>query len=110
MLCTSSGTRHPRRCCWLPDDRDSSRGQPGMLRVDIPYLDPDHHRVPRWAGRMPGDLEKARAGKEHCPGIFRRAEFPVDGQAQNVAVEATAPAQVGRAQEDPAAQDVHGTI
>ena len=65
---------------------------------------------PRWVGRMPGDLEKARTEKEYRPGIFRLAELPVDGQAQNVAVEATAPAQVAGAQEDPAAQNVHATI
>ena len=30
---------------------------------------------------MPGDLEKARAEKEHRPEIFRPPEFPVDGKA-----------------------------
>jgi hypothetical protein len=34
------------------------------------------------AGRVPGDLGQARAGEEHHPGIIRRAELPVDGQAQ----------------------------
>jgi hypothetical protein len=32
----------PRLGYWLPDDRDSSRDEPGMLRLDIPHLDPDH--------------------------------------------------------------------
>jgi hypothetical protein len=35
----------------LPDNRDSSRSQPGMLGVDIPDLDPNHHRVPGRAGQ-----------------------------------------------------------
>ena len=46
---------------------------------------------------MPGDFEQGLAEKEHYPGIFLRPELPVDGQAQHVAVEATAPAQVAGA-------------
>jgi len=34
-----------------------------------PYLNPDHHRAPGKAGRVPGDLEQARAEEEHHPGI-----------------------------------------
>ena len=96
--------------CGFPDDRDSGCGQPGVLGVDIPYLDPDHHRAPGRAGRVPGDFEQPRAEEEHHAGIVRRAELPVDGQAQDVAVEAAAAVQVARAQEDPAAQNVHATI
>jgi len=65
----------PRLCCRLPDDRDRDRGQPGILRADIPYLDPDHHRAPRRAARMPGDFEQCLAEEEHHPGTFRRAEL-----------------------------------
>ncbi len=28
------------------DERDSRPGQPGMLRMDIPYLNPGHYRTP----------------------------------------------------------------
>ena len=94
----------------LPDDRDSGRGQPGVLGVDIPHLDPDHHRAPGRAGRVPGDLEQPLAEEEHHPGIVRRTELPVDGQAQQVAVEAAAAVQVAGPQQDPAAQNVHATI
>ena len=59
---------------------------------------------------MPGDLEESRAGEEHHAGIAWRAEFPVDGQAQDVAVETAAAAQVPGPQEGPAAQNVHATI
>jgi hypothetical protein len=59
---------------------------------------------------VPGDLEQARAEEEHHPGIVRRAELPVDGQAQHVAVEAAAAVQVAGPQQDPAAQNVHATI
>ena len=69
---------------WLPDDRDSGRGQPGVLCVNIPHLHPDHHRAPGRAGRMPGDLKQSLAEKEHQPGIIRRAELPVDSQAQRM--------------------------
>jgi len=90
-----------------PDDGDSGRGQPGVLGVDIPDLDPDHHRVPCRDGRMPGHLEHARTEEEHHPGIIRRAELPVDGQAQRVAVEAAAAVQVAGPQQDPAAAELN---
>ena len=96
--------------CGPPDDGDCGRGQPGVFGVDIPYLNPDHHRVSGRAGHMPRHLEQSRAKEEHNPRIVRRAELPVDGQAQYVAVEAAAAAQVARPQQDPAAQNVHATI
>jgi hypothetical protein len=96
--------------CGPPDDGDSSRRQPGVLGADIPDLDPDHHRLPGRAGRVPGDLEQARAKEEHHPGIVRRAELPVDGKAQRVAVEAATAVQVAGPHQDPAAQNVHTTI
>jgi hypothetical protein len=65
--------------------------------------------VPGRAGRVPGDLERPRA-ENTTPGIVWRAELPVDGQAQYVAVEAAAAVQVAGPQEDPAAQNVHATI
>jgi hypothetical protein len=95
---------------WLPHNRDSGRGQPGVLGVNIADLDPDHHRAPGRAGRLPGDLEQSLAEEEHQPGIVRRPELPVDRQAQQVTVEAAAAVQVARAQQDPAAQNVHATI
>ena len=100
----------PRLCCGFPDDADSGCDQPGVLGVDIPYLDPDHHRVPGRAGRVPGNFEQSRAQEEHHSGIVPRAELPVDGQAQDIAVEAAAAVQVAGAQEDPAAQNIHATI
>jgi len=80
--------------CRCPDDRDAGRSQPAVLGRDIPYLDPDQHRAPGRTGRVPGDLQESRAEEEHHPGIIRGAELPVDGQAQDVAVEATAAVQV----------------
>jgi serine phosphatase RsbU (regulator of sigma subunit)/integral membrane sensor domain MASE1 len=55
-------------------------------------------------------LGSDQAQGEDQPTIVRRAELPVDGQAQRVAVEAAAPVQVGGPQQDPAAQNVHVTI
>ena len=66
--------------------------------------------LPGRAGRVPGDLEQPLAEEEHQPGIVRRAELPVDGQAEQVTVEAAAAVQVAGAQQDPAAQNVHATI
>ena len=59
---------------------------------------------------MPGDLEESRAGEEHHAGIAWRAEFPVDGQAQDVAVETAAAVQIAGPQQYPAAQHVHAAI
>jgi hypothetical protein len=73
--------RAPRLGCRCPHDRDSGLGQPGVLGVNIADLDPDHHRAPGRAGRMPGDLEQSPAEEEHQPGIVRRAELPVDRQS-----------------------------
>ena len=88
---------------WLPHNRNSGRGKPGVLSANIAYLNPDHQRAPGRVGRVPGDLEQPLAEEEHHPGIVRRAELPVDGQAQQVTVEAAAAVQVAGAQEDPAA-------
>src|SRR5262249_28797995 len=81
-----------------------------MFRGQVPYLKPDHDRAPPRAVTAPGDLEKPVAEEEHHPAIRRRAEFPVDREAQYVAIEALAAGQVGRAQQDPAAQYLHATI
>jgi hypothetical protein len=71
----------PRLRSGLPDDRDSGRGQPSVLGVNIPDLEPDHHRAAGGAGPVPGDLEQSLAEEEHHPGILRGAELPVDSQA-----------------------------
>jgi hypothetical protein len=52
----------------VADDGDFGRGQPGVLGMNIPYLDSGHHRVSGRADRMPGDLEQSRAEEEHHPG------------------------------------------
>jgi hypothetical protein len=88
----------PGLSSWLPHNRDSGRGQPGMLGVDIPDLNPDHHRAPKRAVRVPGYLEQPLTEEEHYPGIVRRAELPADGQAQQVTVETAAAVQVAGAQ------------
>jgi hypothetical protein len=71
----------------------AGRSQPLMLGVNIPHLEPEHHRVPGSAIRVPGDFQKACADKEDHPGIGRRAELAVDRQAQHVPVEVAASAQ-----------------
>jgi hypothetical protein len=58
----------------------------------------------------PGDLEQPLPEEEHQPGIVRWPELPVDGQAEQVTVEAPAAVQVAGAQQDPAAQNVHAAI
>ena len=96
--------------CGPSEDMSSCRSQAVVLYVNIAYLEPDHHRAPGRAGRVAGDLEQSRAEEEHQPWICGRAELPVDRQAQYVAIETMAAAQVGGAQQDPAAQNVHAPI
>ena len=94
----------------LPHDRNAGGGQPGVLGADVPDLDPDHHRPAGRAVGMPGDLEEPGTEEEDYPGIPWRAELPVDGQAEQVTVEAPAAVQVAGAQPEPAAQNVHAII
>ena len=94
----------------LPDNRDSGRSQPDMLGVNIPDLDPDQHRAPGRAGRMPGDLEHPGRGKNSSPGSSGGPNSRQIRQAQQVTVEAAAAVQAAGAQQDPAAQNVHATI
>jgi hypothetical protein len=100
----------PRLGHRFPHYRDSGRSQPGVLGVNVADLDPDHHRPSGQAGRVPGDLKQPLPEEEHQPGIVRRPELPVDGQAEQVTVEAPAAVQVAGAQQDPAAQNVHAII
>ncbi len=89
---------------------DSGRGQPGVLLVDVAYLDPGLHRATGRAGRVPGDLEQPLAEEEPHAGIVWGTELPVDGQARHGAVEAAAAVQGAGPQEEPAAQNIHATI
>jgi len=64
-----------------------------------------------WAGRLHARRPRAAPGRGRTPArIVPQAELPADGQAQHVTVAAAAAVQVARAQQDPAAQDVHATI
>ena len=59
---------------------------------------------------MPGNFQKPWPEKEHHSRIVRRPELSVDRQTQHIPVEMAASAQVGWAQQDPAAQYLHPTI
>ena len=83
---------------------------PLMLSADVPHLEPDHHRMPGGAIRVPGDFQEAAAQEKHDARIVGRAELPVDRQAQHLAVEVAAHGQVGRPQQDPAGQHLHDRI
>jgi hypothetical protein len=86
---------------------NASPSQPLMLSMNVPHLEPDHHRVPGRARGAPGYLKQSRTEEEHHGGISRRTELPVNRQAQHVPVEATAPVQVGGPKQNPATQYVH---
>ena len=86
----------PGFCRGRPDDRACGRGQPDGPGAGIAYLDPDHHRAPGRAGRVPADPRQSRAGEEHHAGIIRAAGLAVDSQAQDVAAETAAASAQGR--------------
>jgi hypothetical protein len=92
------------------ENAGTGRGQPLMLSVNIPHLELDHHRVPAVPAEWPETSRKPEPEKEDHPGIARRAELPVDRLAQHVPLEMAAAAQVGRSQQDPAAQYLHTII
>jgi hypothetical protein len=59
---------------------------------------------------VPRYLEQSLAEEEHDGGVISRPELAVDRQAQYVAVEAPAPVQIGRLQQDAAAEYLHPAI
>jgi hypothetical protein len=71
---------------WFPQHLDSSCRLPFILSADVADLEPEHQRVAGGWGTVAGYLQKARAEKEHHSRIVRRAELPVDRQAQHVTV------------------------
>jgi hypothetical protein len=100
----------PRLGCGLAEDGDPGRGQPGALGVDTrSWIQIVITGCPGGLGACPETSSRPGPRKNTTPGSSG-AELPVDGQAQGVAVEAAAAAQVAGAQEDPAAQNVHGSI
>jgi hypothetical protein len=89
------------------ENASASRSQPLMLSMNVPHLEPDHHRVPGRARSAPGHFQESRTEKEHHGRISRRTELPVDRQTQHVPVKAPAPVQVGGPKQNPATQYVH---
>jgi hypothetical protein len=79
-----------------------------VLGADIPDLQPDHHRGPGGPGACPETSSSPWPMKEHGSGIVHRPEpeLAVDRQVQYIAVETPAPVQVGRAQQDTAAENL----
>jgi len=100
----------PGLCDRLPQDRDSGGGEAAVLGVDVPHLKPDHHRSPGGTCPASGDFQQPLAEEEDHRWVGRGPELAVDRQAQRIAVEAPAPVQVGGAQQDTAAQDLHSAI
>jgi len=95
---------------WPSQNTHASLSQLLCLSANIPDLEPEHQRVSRRAATTPGHLQESLAQEEHHPWIIHRSELPVDRQTQHVAVEMAAPAEVGRAQQNPAAKYVHAAI
>ena len=94
----------------LAENAGAGRGQPVMLRMNIPDLEPDHYRAFRGRRSSPGHFQQSRAEKEHHSRIGRRPELPVDRQPQHVPVETATSVRVSGPQQNPAAQYFHATI
>jgi hypothetical protein len=97
---------------YLRPAKNASAGctEPVMFSAHLPDLEPNLHRLLRWAGRTPGDFQQSAAEKEHHRRVGRGTELPVDGQSEHVAVKIPALTQVSRVQQDAAAQYVHATV
>jgi len=102
--------KSPRLGYRLAQDRNAGREQPSVFGVDVTNLQPDHHRVSGGLIGVPGDFQEATTEEEHNAGIVARAELPIYRQAEDLAIELSASAQVGRPHEDPAGQHLHGSI
>lgn len=94
----------------LAQDRDSSVSQPVVLGVDVSDLEPQRDRISGWVGGLTADLEKTVAREEDQAGRVGAAELSVDGQAQQVTIEAVAAGEVGGTQENSAAEYLHAAI
>ncbi len=64
-------SQSPRLGYWLTQDVNAGGCQPRVLGLDIPYLEPDHQRVPGSADGAAGDLQKTCAKKEDHARIGR---------------------------------------
>ena len=91
----------------LAQNSHACGAEPLMLRLHVPHLEPDHHRLLRSGSPVPGDFQQPSAQEEHRRRVSGGTELPVDGQAQHIAVELPAPAKVGRAEQNPAAEYIH---
>src|SRR5260221_11804706 len=76
----------PRLPRWPSQVTGPGRGQAVVLGADVPDLQPDHHRGPGRAWRVPGYLQQSLAEEEHHGGIVGRPELAVDRQAQYITV------------------------
>ena len=92
-----------------PADRHAGRREAGVLGGDVAHLQPERQAV-RVLGRPAGHLQQPVAEEVDDPPLLRRAELAVDGQPEHIAVERPRPLGIGRAQQDAAAQHLHGGI
>jgi hypothetical protein len=88
---------------WPSQNTHAGLTQPLCLSANIPHLKPEHQRASRRTAGTPGHFQESRAEEEHHARIIHRSELPVDRQTEHVAVEMAAPAEVGWAQQNPAA-------
>src|SRR5664279_3938236 len=77
----------PRFLDRATDDRDAEPFQTSILDVEIAHLQPHADVAEPASLRISGDLQEATTEEEHHSGIGRIAEFPVNGQAESVAIE-----------------------
>lgn len=88
----------------LPHDRPPGAQQPSVLGSDVSDLHPQRDRIAGWARRPATDLEQAVTQEAHDAGRVIAAELPVDRQAERVSIEPVTPVELGRTQQDAAAE------
>src|SRR3954467_1214949 len=67
-------------------DRHAGGRQAIVLRGDVPHLQPER-QTHRWLLGLTGDLQQPVSQEEDDPRTLWRAELPVHGEAEDVAVE-----------------------
>lgn len=100
----------PRLLPRLTENRYAGVKQPPVLALDVTDLDPDRHRVSGRISRPSADFQEPVAHEEHDARCILTAELTVDRQTQCFPVEPVAAVRLRGAQENSAAENLHGAI
>jgi ATP-NAD kinase C-terminal domain len=98
----------PRLRFGCTHDLDTCRLKAPVFGTEVPDLYPEREIASRCPIPDPGDFQVATAEEENQPRIVAVTELPVNSKTKRVPVETSTAISVGRPQQDPATEDVHG--